>query len=938
MILAEDLAAKIDGIRHALRSAVESGRASYLARRVDSEDSVPNRDNPFIATQSLLAAASECDALCIDDRFVNSNERFVVTGESERALPIACVLDVLRCLAEGGRLSHESHWTARHKLRSSGFVFIPFESDELLHWLKAAPVEHGQLTEGAELRAIRQSMARSITLGVSNPAETFALFVGTTQTCVSAIRSLWRDESLPVDSAAALSDWIWCHLAFDALGGYRGVEKEGRQAWLRESMLRRMSVVLLPPGIASLGRRTRYVEWVDESVLQPLRQANSDLIEQALISIDDMIPGMGTEAEKIGYLWLATLPEPCRQYLRARHPDGPHLWGFQTRRVFRFEADVAVPDLELFDAVKHVFAGAGAKPVRSMSGSEVSVDLDPEDGNIVLSCLGAGTSSRKKVPDLGILSPDPRTRVTTLRAMLDRFGPTAPDFNGLLADLKSREPRDAELAAVFREAGGGVAALQGALLKKIHFGQSFGTLDVLPQDLTYFEHFAGPQPETRDAEQYIRDALIPYRKALLDRDPSRGFDICCLGALRDDLCPGQWTAHLDNDAVWEALSTSRVDGTPISLLGALDVALYRQDDERFREYAEQAVTKLCDDRFGQQQEIHFYRLLWVFTRFAFNRINLIENGAKQPGFWKRMCAWMQAQFIAGALSQAPASIDMDSLEQWSMSNMALVGAYAELLDAREHPMLLFTERSPADDLRCEVLGRLAALRSRHLSEGRSIPRSEEIDRALEQAQERGDWLKCLFPGPLEGHQRPVSPTTEELAEVLKNTVPDLSLPASWHLVANASHLHALGESALVAAREALSRVPDVVDEGELQNHLLSLEVASIVAKTSGDTLLADAVADATARVSTRVSNENDIWLILVICLQAAAAFKEHNAWFDWLEDRLARIATCLPGRPPNRSVRIFLEHLDAMETILPIDSWFHRRARSIASAGTVLRP
>ena len=78
-------------------------------------------------------------------------------------------------------------------------------------------------------------------------------------------------------------------------------------------------------------------------------------------------------------------------------------------------------------------------------------------------------------------------------------------------------------------------------------------------------------------------------------------------------------------------------------------------------------------------------------------------------------------------------------------------------------------------------------------------------------------------------------------------------------------------------------------------------------------------------------------MILVICLQAAAAFEEHDAWFDWLEERMARIAYSLPG-PRNRSVRILLEHLDAMETILPIDSWFHRRARSIASAGAEIRP
>lgn len=302
-----------------------------------------------------------------------------------------------------------------------------------------------------------------------------------------------------------------------------------------------------------------------------------------------------------------------------------------------------------------------------------------------------------------------------------------------------------------------------------------------------------------------------------------------------------------------------------------------------------------------------------------------------------MCAWMQAQFIARALSRAPAPVAMDSLEEWSISSMALVGAYAELVDGREEPMLLLSERLPSSDLRCEVLGRLVALRSRHASEGRQIPQSNEIDRAVERTQERGNWLKCLFPGPLEGHRRPVTPVSEELAEILNDAMPDISLPASWYMIANAAHLNSLGESVLGAAREALSRVPNIGDEGEKQDILLSLEVASVVARTSRDTALADAVADAVTKVSTGVSNENDIWLILVICLQAAAAFREHDGWFDWLEGRLAGIASNLPGRR-NRSVRIYLEHLDAMETILPVDSWFHRRARSIASAGTELRP
>ena len=941
----EDLAAKIDRIRQVLRDSVESGSAVYLPYNVDQEKPVSNRDDQFTATQSLLEGASDCDALSIDDRFFNSKENFTVTGETERALPIACVLDILGFLSARGDLSPERLWILRHKLRVGGFAFIPFEADELVHWLKASPVENGQLLESAELRAIRQSLVRIAAWSGTNPEEIFASFAELTHISLSTIGFVWNDEALALESAAVLSDWIWCHLVVDLPEGHGSVEKERRKAWKRDSTLWRLSALLLS-FVESPDRRSSYASWVDASVLQPLRHANSNLIEEALISICDMLADQNNEAEILGNSFLAHLPEAPRRYLLARYPDRARQWGFETRRIFRLESDVEIVDRDLFTAARRVFSGAGEKSVRSATGKEIVVDLDSEDGNIALTYSVTGPDNRKKMPDLALFSPDPQARVATLSTMLERFGPTAPDMSELLSELVSRVPDELELSAIFDEATAGVAAVQGALSNKIDHRHSIDALDILPQNISYFQSFAGPQPQsgTQDPEQYIHDVLIPYRKALLDRELKRGLDICCLGALRDDLCPGQWTLHLDNDAVWEALSSCGAEKSPISLLGALDVALYRADDSRFQEYATQAVDRLCDDRFGQQQGIDFYRLLWIFMRFAFNRINLIENGSKQPGFWKRMCAWMQAQFVARTLSGASASIAgdsleswMDGLEEWSMSSMALVGAYAELVDARGAPMLLFTERLSSSDLHCEVLGRLVALRARHAIEKRHIPHSKEIDQALERTQERGNWPKCFFPGPLEGHRRPSSPVSEGLAEILNKARPEISLPGSWHSIANISHLYSLGDTELDVARSALVRLSNFGDDGEMEDILLSLEVASIVAKTSRDTLLADAIVEAIVGVGARVSNENEIWLILVICLQAAAAFHEHDDWFEWLEERLARIANCLPG-PPSRVVRIFLEHLDAMETILPIDSWFHRRARSIASAGAELRP
>ena len=60
------------------------------------------------------------------------------------------------------------------------------------------------------------------------------------------------------------------------------------------------------------------------------------------------------------------------------------------------------------------------------------------------------------------------------------------------------------------------------------------------------------------------------------------------------------------------LTTCSAEGAPISLLGALDVALYRQRDPRFRAYAAEAVTKLCGETFGRQPDIDMYHLVWMF--------------------------------------------------------------------------------------------------------------------------------------------------------------------------------------------------------------------------------------------------------------------------------------------------------------------------------------
>ena len=133
--------------------------------------------------------------------------------------------------------------------------------------------------------------------------------------------------------------------------------------------------------------------------------------------------------------------------------------------------------------------------------------------------------------------------------------------------------------------------------------------NLVPDSFAYFERFCGPTPGDTEHEEYFRIVLPQYRKDLIHRDLVRGLDICLQGALRDDLMPGAWTEHLNDNELWEALEACDPWRDPFVLLGALDIALGRQHDERYKRFAEKAVQKLVQEEFPRPDGIDTYELL-----------------------------------------------------------------------------------------------------------------------------------------------------------------------------------------------------------------------------------------------------------------------------------------------------------------------------------------
>ena len=81
-----DIVSNIDQVRHTLRSRIQGGRASFLPRSATQLRKGEGRSLRLEATASLLEGSAECQAVYIDDRFMNSHATFL--GPDEQHKPI----------------------------------------------------------------------------------------------------------------------------------------------------------------------------------------------------------------------------------------------------------------------------------------------------------------------------------------------------------------------------------------------------------------------------------------------------------------------------------------------------------------------------------------------------------------------------------------------------------------------------------------------------------------------------------------------------------------------------------------------------------------------------------------------------------------------------------------------------------------------------------
>lgn len=259
----------IEGIRAVVNSGIASGKVKFgkHGSKVDSE-TLAMSEHPTVAAFGL---ASTCDVLVSDDRFLNQHSHF---SDGNLRADIFSTLDILDIFATNGTISADELLEYRTLLRRAGFVFVPVREDELAQYLSSSTIKDAILCETSELKAIRENILRvRMSDWLQLPKEAPWLD-STLKACLNVLRSLWV-EGANIADVTIRSNWILSQV--DVRGWAHSIGTENGDNFVNIGRGVYLLLFLSPLTATPEHIKEAYWSWVDESILEPIKEQFPDL-------------------------------------------------------------------------------------------------------------------------------------------------------------------------------------------------------------------------------------------------------------------------------------------------------------------------------------------------------------------------------------------------------------------------------------------------------------------------------------------------------------------------------------------------------------------------------------------------------------------------------------------------------------------------------------
>ena len=265
----------LERVRHAVKEGIVSSKIKVGRGEITGDaDEMGIFEHPTVA---VLKLASDCDAIIVDDRYINQNES--IRTETTRETPIYTTLDLLTTMQSAGLISTEALSEHVTLLRRAGYVFVALSDAELVNQLGAVPVQSGRVVENAELKAVRENI---LSIRMSNwlqlPKED-AWLQSTMRTLSQTLTTIWSIDTVSEDSRIR-SDWLFEQM--DIRGWTHLFEEEKRDSVATLEPVLYHFMMLAPPNGVGEEVRERYWHWLEMRVLKPMREREPELYKALL--------------------------------------------------------------------------------------------------------------------------------------------------------------------------------------------------------------------------------------------------------------------------------------------------------------------------------------------------------------------------------------------------------------------------------------------------------------------------------------------------------------------------------------------------------------------------------------------------------------------------------------------------------------------------------
>ncbi|MEZ9438223.1 HTH domain-containing protein [Vibrio atlanticus] len=279
---------KIEDIRKLFFNGLASGKVFLAEMPLHKEEVVDSKNKHATPTEELFEMVKVCDAALIDDRFMNRHDRIAFDSS---AVPIFTTLDFVETLYHKEFISKEQKLDSRTLLRDLGYEFVSISSEELEHHLDCSAIVDGEFKPTKQLKLIRENLLLIRISGLVQLPRDAEWLLENLRTISKAIGNQWSID-ISLEQARARASWLYGLRGTREWAQTHQVRDDGGMAYLGAVL--KVNSLLIPPESLSEERKEDYKAWLDEFVLDPLRDTDP-------LSFKNVIDSMKQQVKSISH-------------------------------------------------------------------------------------------------------------------------------------------------------------------------------------------------------------------------------------------------------------------------------------------------------------------------------------------------------------------------------------------------------------------------------------------------------------------------------------------------------------------------------------------------------------------------------------------------------------------------------------------------------------